>query len=197
MLPPRSRAASGRLCSMRRFSIRSSAMTTTSFPTSTGTHAAQGCHGGPHDGDRSADAQRRAEHYQRRRMTDVTQDTYQLAAAGFETACPFADPDRTCPQPREDRMASTWRLAKPARIAAALQTAQSRNLGGWFVAGASGDVGRKESVTRTTRAARWSSGETQAGRWSPGRARARTSGRCWTNARLWTARCIADGTASH
>src|SRR5512134_3683891 len=53
------------------------------------------------------------------------------------------------PQPREDRMASTWRLAKPARIAAALRTAQSRNSGGWFVAGASGDVGRKESVTRT------------------------------------------------
>ena len=53
------------------------------------------------------------------------------------------------PQPREDRMASTWRLAKPARIAAALRTAQSRDPGGWFVAGASGDVGRTESVTRT------------------------------------------------
>ena len=47
-------------------------------------------------------------------------------------------------------MASTWRLAKPARIAAAaLRTAQSRNAGGWFVADASGDVGRTESVTRT------------------------------------------------
>jgi phenylpropionate dioxygenase-like ring-hydroxylating dioxygenase large terminal subunit len=53
------------------------------------------------------------------------------------------------PQPRENRMATTWQLAKPARIAAALQTAQSRNSGGWFVAGASGDVGRKESTTRT------------------------------------------------
>ena len=53
------------------------------------------------------------------------------------------------PQPRENRMAATWRLAKPARIAAALRTAQSRNSGGWFVAGASSDVGRKESVTRT------------------------------------------------
>src|SRR5512133_3689975 len=52
------------------------------------------------------------------------------------------------PQPRENRMSATWRLAKPARIAAALRTAQSRNAGGWFVAGASGDVGRKESVTR-------------------------------------------------
>src|SRR6478672_1830274 len=58
-------------------------------------------------------------------------------------------PIERVPQPRENRMASTWRLAKPARIAAALRTAQSRNSGGWFVAGASGDVGRKESVTRT------------------------------------------------
>ena len=53
------------------------------------------------------------------------------------------------PQPRENRMSSTWRLAKPGRIAAALRTAQSQNSGGWFVAGASGDVGRKESVVRT------------------------------------------------
>jgi hypothetical protein len=52
-------------------------------------------------------------------------------------------------QPRENRMATTWRLAKPARIAAALRVAQSRNSGGWFVAGSSGDVGRKESMTRT------------------------------------------------
>ena len=38
-------------------------------------------------------------------------------------------------------MAMTWRLAKPARIAAALRVARSRNSGGWFVAGASGDAG--------------------------------------------------------
>ena len=53
------------------------------------------------------------------------------------------------PQPREDRMTSTWRLAKPARIAAALDVSQAQNSGGWFVAGASGDVGRQESVART------------------------------------------------
>ena len=57
-------------------------------------------------------------------------------------------PIERIPQPRQDRMAATWRLAKPARIAAALRTAQSRDAGGWFVAGASGDVGRTESVTR-------------------------------------------------
>jgi nitrite reductase/ring-hydroxylating ferredoxin subunit len=53
------------------------------------------------------------------------------------------------PQPREDRMAATWRLAKPGRIATSLATALEQNSGGWFVAGSSTDIGRKESVTRT------------------------------------------------
>ncbi|MCW2810111.1 MAG: Rieske (2Fe-2S) protein [Friedmanniella sp.] len=53
------------------------------------------------------------------------------------------------PQPREDRMTATWRLARPARIAGALALSQTQNSGGWFVAGASGDVGRTESVART------------------------------------------------
>jgi len=46
-------------------------------------------------------------------------------------------------------MTSTWRLAKPARIAAALEASQAQNSGGWFVAGVSTDIGRKESVART------------------------------------------------
>ena len=46
-------------------------------------------------------------------------------------------------------MTATWRLAKPARIAAALAASQAQDSGGWFVAGASADVGRKESVART------------------------------------------------
>ena len=53
------------------------------------------------------------------------------------------------PQPREDTMSSTWRLAKPKRIAAALAVSQAQDSGGWFVAGASADVGRQESVART------------------------------------------------
>ena len=53
------------------------------------------------------------------------------------------------PQPREDRMISTWRLARPRRIAAALEASQQQNSGGWYVAGASTDVGRTESVART------------------------------------------------
>ena len=53
------------------------------------------------------------------------------------------------PQPSQDRMSTTWRLAKPARIAASLAASQAKNSGGWFVAGASGDIGPKESVART------------------------------------------------
>jgi nitrite reductase/ring-hydroxylating ferredoxin subunit len=53
------------------------------------------------------------------------------------------------PQPRENKMSSTWRQARPARIAAALAVSQAQNSGGWFVAGASGDVGADASVTRT------------------------------------------------
>ena len=103
-------------------------------------------------------------------------------------------PISRAPQPRENRLATTWRLAKPARIAAALRAAQSLNSGGWFVAGKSVDVGRKESVTRTIAGRevvfwRNSAGDLIAG---PG-ARARTWGRCWTNAQSSTAPCIAGG----
>src|SRR6478735_2720955 len=54
-----------------------------------------------------------------------------------------AVPISRVPQPREDRMPSTWRLAKPGRIAAALAASQAQNSGGWFVAGASADAGRE------------------------------------------------------
>ncbi len=53
------------------------------------------------------------------------------------------------PQPRENRMQPTWRHARPRRIAAALDVSQAQNSGGWFVAGASEDVGTTESVVRT------------------------------------------------
>ncbi|GAA2111819.1 DUF5914 domain-containing protein [Microlunatus panaciterrae] len=53
------------------------------------------------------------------------------------------------PQPSEDRMAPTWQKAKPARIATALAASQQNNPGGWFVAGASADVGSSVSITRT------------------------------------------------
>ena len=53
------------------------------------------------------------------------------------------------PQPREDKMSETWRLARPSRIGKSLDLSQTQNGGGWFVAGVSADVGRTESVTRT------------------------------------------------
>jgi hypothetical protein len=46
-------------------------------------------------------------------------------------------------------MRPTWQQARPGRIAAALAVSQAQNSGGWFVAGASGDVGRAASVART------------------------------------------------
>ena len=58
-------------------------------------------------------------------------------------------PIERVPQPREDKMSETWRLARPSRIGTSLEQALARNAGGWFVAGVSADVGRTESVTRT------------------------------------------------
>ena len=53
------------------------------------------------------------------------------------------------PQPPANRMTPTWRQARPARIAASLRVSQEQNSGGWFVAGASADVGSARSITRT------------------------------------------------
>jgi len=72
-----------------------------------------------------------------------------LPARSFSDEVRSRVPIRRVPQPRENRMTATWRLAKPGRISAALLASQEQNSGGWFVAGASGDVGRKESVART------------------------------------------------
>ncbi len=52
-------------------------------------------------------------------------------------------------QPATDRLQPTWRQARPGRIAAALAVSQAQNSGGWYVAGASKDVGRDTSVART------------------------------------------------
>lgn len=52
------------------------------------------------------------------------------------------------PQPGADRMRSTWRDARPGRIATALERAQRRDPGGWCVVGASTDLGSQRSLTR-------------------------------------------------
>lgn len=79
------------------------------------------------------------------RTRDSARPTRSLVPASVRSRIPIS----RVPQPREDRMTSTWRLARPGRIAAALELAQQQNSGGWFVCGASDDVGRQESVTRT------------------------------------------------
>ncbi len=58
-------------------------------------------------------------------------------------------PIERVPQPREDTMSETWRLARPSRIGTSLERSQQQSAGGWFVAGVSADVGRTESVART------------------------------------------------
>lgn len=58
-------------------------------------------------------------------------------------------PIERVPQPAEDRMTSTWKLARPGRINRSLEVSQAQNSGGWYVAGQSGDVPTHESVTRT------------------------------------------------
>ncbi|NYG54867.1 DUF5914 domain-containing protein [Nocardioides perillae] len=53
------------------------------------------------------------------------------------------------PMPRRDELTPSWRDAKPARIRAALDVAMSRDPGGWYVVGASRDLGARRSVVRT------------------------------------------------
>ncbi len=57
-------------------------------------------------------------------------------------------PLKRLPQPDEHGLRSTWRDARPRRIARALELSQTRDPGGWFVAGASTDV-RERSIVRT------------------------------------------------
>lgn len=58
-------------------------------------------------------------------------------------------PLRRVPQPDEAHMRSTWRQAAVPRIERALKRSQERDPGGWYVVGASGDVGRDSSIVRT------------------------------------------------
>ncbi len=53
------------------------------------------------------------------------------------------------PKPSWGSFRSTWRQARPARIAAALEQSQQRNPGGWFVAGRSAEVRSGISLART------------------------------------------------
>jgi len=57
-------------------------------------------------------------------------------------------PLQRLPQPDEHALRSTWRAATPRRIGEALDCSQRRDPSGWYVAGASTDVGDR-SVVRT------------------------------------------------
>jgi hypothetical protein len=59
------------------------------------------------------------------------------------------NPLRRMPAEPRDRLAGTWRDARPARIRRSFLDAQQRDPGGWHVVGASTDVGVTRSVTRT------------------------------------------------
>ncbi len=58
-------------------------------------------------------------------------------------------PVRNVPAVPHEHLRSTWRQARPGRIRASFDVAQSQDPGGWYVVGTSQDVGQKRSVTRT------------------------------------------------
>lgn len=57
-------------------------------------------------------------------------------------------PLRYLPEPRRETMEPTWRAARPGRIATALDRALARPAGGWYVVGASHELGVGQSVAR-------------------------------------------------
>ena len=59
------------------------------------------------------------------------------------------NPLRLLDRPAWAEQTPSWADAKPGIIRAALARALARPSGGWYVAGASGDIGATESVTRT------------------------------------------------
>lgn len=58
-------------------------------------------------------------------------------------------PIRRVPQPDPDAIRSTWRQAAIPRIDRALRRALARDPGGWYVAGASRELGGNTSIVRT------------------------------------------------
>lgn len=58
-------------------------------------------------------------------------------------------PLRRLPQPAPDQLRSTWRQAALPRITRALHAASGRDPGGWYVVGASSDLGATTSLVRT------------------------------------------------
>ena len=59
------------------------------------------------------------------------------------------NPLRRLPEEPRDRLADTWREARPSRIRRSFLDSQSRDPGGWHVVGASSEVGATRSRART------------------------------------------------
>ncbi|HEY7988083.1 MAG TPA: DUF5914 domain-containing protein [Lapillicoccus sp.] len=57
-------------------------------------------------------------------------------------------PIQNVPTVPHEYLRSTWKQARPGRIRASFDVAQSQDPGGWYVVGRSGDVGTTRSVTR-------------------------------------------------
>ena len=58
-------------------------------------------------------------------------------------------PIQNVPTVPHEHLRSTWKQARPGRIRASFDVAQSQDPGGWYAVGRSEDVGTKRSVTRT------------------------------------------------
>src|SRR5215207_8613080 len=58
-------------------------------------------------------------------------------------------PIQNVPTVPHEHLRSTWKQARPGRIRASFDVAQSQDPGGWYVVGRSGDVGTSRSVIRT------------------------------------------------
>lgn len=84
-------------------------------------------------------------------MTGVIPKSGVLGSAGLgaDQRHPRRVPIVRLPRTPTDRLAPTWPQADPARIAAALADAQSRDPDGWYVVAASTEVPRHRSVVRT------------------------------------------------
>ena len=71
------------------------------------------------------------------------------ASSRFRTELKRRIPIQNVPTVPHEHLRSTWKQARPGRIRASFDVAQSLDPGGWYVVGRSGDVGTSRSVTRT------------------------------------------------
>jgi hypothetical protein len=185
MLPPRSARCVGTPRMLySQILIRSSAAVMTSSPIEREyPNLAYGCDLGTHDGDRCPDA-RDASGGLSAKDHDRCHSGHGLARCRNSQSRPDVSGFRSHGHRNLGKPHGLDLVAGQAGGASRRRCEGSiAESGGWFVAGASGDVGRGESVVRTIAGAKWSSGATQPAALLRARAPAPTLGRCWTSAR--------------